>query len=123
MEEEDIGRRPLEEEPEGYPALVRRRITQGRTWVIEQRGEILFQINLGTTTRWGVQIGGTYVPPEHRNQGWATRGVLQLVGMLLKKHPTVTLHVNEINTPAVRVYERIGLPSPRPYRLVTVPPR
>lgn len=123
MEEEDIGRRPLDDDPVGYAAVVKRRIEQGHTWVIARDGAIVFQINVGTVTRWGMQVGGTYVPPEHRGQGLATQGMRALTRQMLPGHRCITLHVNEANTPAVRTYERSGFTPHAAYRLLTLAPR
>jgi hypothetical protein len=81
----------------------------------------LFTINVGTRSHLGCQIGGTYVPLAHRGKGLATAATAAVVRDLLKRHPRVTLHVNEANQPAVRVYEKIGFERSVPYRLATVP--
>lgn len=120
MEEEDLGRNPATEHPELHDQVVRDRIRNGKTWVIEREGEILFQINVGTALPIGCQVGGTYVPPKHRGKGLATEGMRELCRWLLPKHRLVTLHVNEGNTPAVRVYERSGFERSAPFRLITV---
>jgi ribosomal protein S18 acetylase RimI-like enzyme len=122
MEHEDLGRRPREADPDGYDKSVQRRIEQGSTWVLERKGEILFQIHVGTTTPWGVQVGGTYVPPHHRGKGLAKQCMLELGRRLLPSSRCITLHVNEANLPAVKTYEGSGYVVDAPYRLVTLPP-
>lgn len=120
MEYEDLGRDPSQDMPDLHDTVVKDRIRNGRTWVIERGGEILFQINVGTSTPWGCQVGGTYVPPERRGHGLATDGMRELCRQLLPRQRIVTLHVNEANTPAVRVYERSGFERDAPFRLITV---
>jgi RimJ/RimL family protein N-acetyltransferase len=120
MEAEDLGRNPSDEYPELHGQVVRDRIRNGRTWVIEQERELRFQINVGTTTPFGCQVGGTWVPPEHRGRGLATDGMRELCRRLVPKHQCVTLHVNEANLPAVRVYERSGFARHAAFRLITV---
>ncbi len=120
MEQEDLGRNPHEADPEMHTRVVRDRIEAGRTWVIEQDGSIVFQINVGTQTALGCQVGGTWVPPDHRGQGLATIGMRAVCRLLLRDHPRITLHVNEANTPAVVVYERSGFVRDAPFRLMTV---
>ncbi len=123
MEREDIGLDPRADDPALHTSVVQERIRAGRTWVIDRGGEIVFQINVGTATPWGCQVGGTWVPPEHRGQGLATAGVSALTKHLLKEHQLVTLHVNEANTPAVRCYERNGFQRNAAYRLATLEQR
>lgn len=116
MEREDLGRGPAN--PDVHHAVVRDRIAEGRTWIAEEGGEIVFLINVGTRHPFGCQVGGTYVPPPHRGRGLGTRGMVAVAHRLLAEHPRVTLHVNEANTPAVRAYERAGFRSGAPYRLI-----
>lgn len=119
MNLEDIGR--------GYPdrdahlAAVARRIDQGRVFVGREDGRIVFTVNVGTQHALGCQIGGTYVLPDLRGSGRATRGLAPVVRHLLDQHPRVTLHVDEQNLPAVRLYERLGFQRHAPFRLVTWP--
>ncbi len=120
MEHEDLGRWPDADDPDAWRRGMRRRIERGQTWVIERSGEIVFQIHVGTVTAWGAQVGGTWVPPEHRGRGLATEGMAGLSRALLPGHRMLTLHVNEANTPAVRVYEKAGYVADAPFRLLTV---
>lgn len=119
MEIEDVGRNPLGD-PEAHEASVRERIQNGKTWVIERDGRIVFQINVGTATPLGCQVGGTWVPQDLRGTGLATAGMRELCRRLLTRHPFVSLHVNEANGPAVSVYEKSGFVRAAPYRLITV---
>lgn len=120
MELEDLGRSPAARSPQVHEQVVKERIRNGATWVIEREGQIVFQINVGTDLPIGCQVGGTYVPPEYRGQGLAIAGMRSLLYQLLEHRPWVSLHVNEANTPAVQVYERVGFERVAAYRLITV---
>jgi len=121
MEIEDLGRDTYAEQPQAFAESIRGRIDRGDTWVIEESGDIVFQINVGTRSVWGAQVGGTYVPPEHRGRRLGAAGTGTLCRSLLRRGARqVTLHVNEENTPAVRTYERVGFRRAAAFRLVTV---
>jgi predicted GNAT family acetyltransferase len=119
MEYEDLGI-DRSQDLAVHRASVRERLRSRRTWVIVRKGAVVFQINVGTQTGLGCQIGGTYTPPQFRGSGLATRGVGALCQQLLEQCPRVTLHVQEQNIAAVRVYEKCGFVRSEAYRLVTV---
>lgn len=115
MEAEDLGRPPRSIEV--HEARVAERIADGRVWVVERDGALVFMVNVGTDTPHGAQLGGTYVPVKHRGQGLASRAMAAVAARLLTRRPRVTLHVREANTPAVRAYERAGFVASTPYRV------
>jgi RimJ/RimL family protein N-acetyltransferase len=117
MEREDLGTDPSLD-LRRHEEDVRNRLRSGRTFVIEERGALVFQINVGTLNEGGAQVGGTWVPPEHRGRGLATAGVAAVVRRLRDVAPRVTLHVNEANGPAVSVYERVGFRRDAAFRLI-----
>ncbi|MEQ1566751.1 MAG: GNAT family N-acetyltransferase [Myxococcota bacterium] len=118
MELEDLGVDPSRGDAVAHEAAVADRLRCGRTWVIERGGQVVFQVNLGTTHAVGCQVGGTFVPPAHRGAGLATAGVSATARALLARYSRITLHVNEANTPAVRAYERAGFAARDAFRLI-----
>jgi ribosomal protein S18 acetylase RimI-like enzyme len=120
MELEDLGRDPRVGEPRIYDRVVKDRIERERTWVYERGGVVVFHIHVGSATDHGCQVGGTYVPPDLRGHGVATVAMRSLGRELLRRFPLVTLHVNEANEPAVRLYERVGFVRDAAFRLITV---
>ena len=117
MEREDLGIDPRVIEPDEHRKKVKERLANGRTWVMERDGGIAFMVNVGTQSDLGAQIGGTWVPPEHRGKGLAKAGVAGVCRVLMDEYPRVTLHVNEANRPAVRCYERVGFAAADAFRL------
>ncbi|MFT4628813.1 MAG: ribosomal protein S18 acetylase RimI-like enzyme [Myxococcota bacterium] len=120
MQLEDMDVDPRVRDGERHDELVQERVRAGRTYVVEQGGQIVYTVNVGTRSQLGSQLGGTYVPPEFRGRGIATAATAEVTRRLLDRHPRVTLHVNEANRSAVRVYEKVGFLPVAPYRLATI---
>ena len=119
---EDLGKYAPDSDPKGLQQVVMDRIHEGRTYVIEHGGELVFHVHVGAHTSHGCMVGGTYVPPKHRGRGFATQGMRQVVRRLLRRWPAVALHVNEANPPAVKVYQNVGFSSHAAYRLAMPTP-
>jgi RimJ/RimL family protein N-acetyltransferase len=121
MLQEDLGLAAGRIDVVNQEQRVRERVEQGRMFVLrDPDGDIVFTIDGGNMGPHGTQVGGTYTVPDARGQGIATRAMRGLCGLLLERVPWVTLHVNEANTAAVRVYERSGFQPVAPFRLMSV---
>ena len=114
---EDLGKDPRNPNPQQYQEVIHRRITEGRSFVGMMNNQIVFLLDLGTNCKRGCQIGGTYVPPQHRGKGIATLGMRFWTSRLIQKYGLVTLHVNEANQAAVRYYKTVGFTPSSAYRL------
>jgi len=53
-------------------------------------------------------IGNVFTLPSHRNKGYATICTSKVVEELLLNHKDVILNVDSKNTPAIKVYEKLG---------------
>jgi len=119
---EDLGFDPAVNNPRGHMAAVQRRIREGRSWVVEQDGRLVFKIDLGSACSQGSMVGGTYVLPELQQRGLCGRAMRGVLAALLQEHPCVTLHLNEANAPAVGCYERAGFRKDVAMRLMVLEP-
>jgi ribosomal protein S18 acetylase RimI-like enzyme len=117
---EDLGEDPRVYDREGHRRLVAERIRAGRTMVGVDGDRVVFKVDVGTRFDRGCQVGGTFVPPDLRGRGLATRGMRAVCRRLVAAVPMVTLHVNEANAPAVRCYEAVGFRRSAPFRLMTL---
>jgi hypothetical protein len=70
--------------------------------------ELRFQCNIGARTPVTAQIQGVWTPPALRGRGYATLALAATARRLLASNPTVSLYVNDFNTEAIALYERIG---------------
>ena len=118
MQTEELGVDPRIEDPVVFRTQVQDRARAGRTFVLVLGGEIRFKADVALRCKRGAQIGGVWVPPEHRGKGLASRGTCELARRLFSTGPLVSLHVNEKNLPAVGAYKRAGFHHALPFRLL-----
>ena len=113
---EEIGIDPLERDPDSFRWRTRMQIEDGRSWLWREDGTILFKAEASAWTPAAVQIQQVWVDPAVRNRKYAQRGMRDLCRLLLERVPIVCLFVRAENTPAIRVYEAIGMRQTGTYR-------
>src|SRR5205085_7434957 len=106
---EELGLDPLRRDPEAFRWRTRAQIEDGRSWLWEEDGTILFKAEASAWTPSAVQLQQVWVDPVVRNRGYAQRGLRDLCRLLLERVPVVTLFVRPENAPAIRVYDGIGM--------------
>jgi len=114
--EEEIGVDPMARDPDGFRWRTRSQIEEGRSWLWLEDGAIRFKAEASAWTPSAVQVQQVWVDPSERNNGYAQRGMRDLVRLLLQSVPTVCLFVRPENAPAIRVYEGIGMHRHGSYR-------
>jgi predicted GNAT family acetyltransferase len=111
MYTEEVGVSP---EQGGGAELYRARVAQlvSRGWSFarfDESGRLLFKAEVACATAYAAQIQGVFVPPEFRGRGLATAGMAAVVHLVRAEiAPTVSLYVNEWNSPARAAYEKVG---------------
>jgi uncharacterized protein len=113
---EEIGVNPLRRDAEGFRWRTRAQIEEGRSWLWEEDGTILFKAEASAWTPGAIQIQQVWVDPEVRGRKHAQRGMRDLARLLLARVPRVCLFVRSENAPAIRVYEAIGMIRTNTYR-------
>jgi uncharacterized protein len=114
--EVELGIDPLRRDPDGFRWRTRAQIDDGRSWVWEENGTILFKAEASAWTPAAVQIAQVWVDPQVRNRGYGKRGMRDLCRRLLEVVPVVTLFVRRENAAAIRVYDAIGMRQTITYR-------
>jgi uncharacterized protein len=110
MYTEEVGVSP---EENGGASLYRARVAQlvSRGWSFArlEEGRVVFKAEVAAVTPHACQVQGVYVVPDRRGEGLGAAGMAAVVDLALRHiAPVVALYVNEHNTPARRVYERVG---------------
>jgi uncharacterized protein len=108
MAEEESGVNPLAVDPEGFRARCARRIKQGRTWVLVERGRLVFKADIMADTPEAIYVEGIFIHNDERGKGFGLRCLSQLDRMLLARTKSVCLLVNENNSTAKAFYQRSG---------------
>jgi RimJ/RimL family protein N-acetyltransferase len=115
---EELGVDPLARDPDGFRWRTEAQIEDGRSWLWEEDGTILFKAEASAWTPSAVQLQQVWVDPPARGRGYAQRGMRDLCRLLLERTPVVCLFVRPENAPAIRVYEAIGMEHTIDYRSV-----
>lgn len=114
--EYEIGVDPLRRDPEGFRWRTRAQIVEGRSWLWADGGTILFKAEASAWTPHAVQLQQVWTDPAARGNGYASRGLRDLCRLLLDWVPTVCLFVRRENTPAIALYDAIGMRRTISYR-------
>jgi predicted GNAT family acetyltransferase len=77
---------------------------------------IRFKAEASAWTPAAVQLQQVWVDPQARRRGYARRALCDLCRLLLRQVPAVCLFVRPENTPALRLYDSIGMTRELTYR-------
>ena len=103
-------------DPDGFRWRTRQQIEDGRSWLWLEDGVIRFKAEASAWTPSAVQLQQVWVDPEARRHGNAQRALADLCRLLLAQTPTVCLFARPENTPALRLYDSIGMTRALTYR-------
>jgi ribosomal protein S18 acetylase RimI-like enzyme len=115
---EELGVDPLRRDPNGFRWRTRVQVEEGRSWVWLEDGAIRFKAEASAWTPSAVQLQQVWVDPPVRRRGYAERALRDLIRLLLAEVPAVCLFVRAENTPAIRLYETVGMEHVLDYRSV-----
>jgi GNAT superfamily N-acetyltransferase len=113
---EEVGIDAYSRDPALFEWRTRTQIEEGRSWLWEQDGRVLFKAEASAWTERAVQLQQVWVDPELRGRGYAKRGLADLCGDLLRMTPAVCLFVRPENAVAIRLYESLGMRRVGAYR-------
>jgi predicted GNAT family acetyltransferase len=108
MAKEESGVDPRDTDPKGFEARCRRRIEQGRTWVLVRDGQLVFKAEVVSDTKDLAYLEGIWVEPSERGKNQGVRCLSDVCYRLLREKTSVCLLVNVENAAAQSVYKKAG---------------
>jgi hypothetical protein len=114
----ELGIDPLARDPDAFRWRTAVQIEDGRSWVWFEDDVVLFKAEASAWTPGAVQVSQVWTDPEARGSGYATRGLRDLLRLLLDTTPVVTLFVRAENDVAIGLYEKVGMQNVLEYRSV-----
>lgn len=113
MYTEEVGVSPLVDDGgRGYQRRIAELVRGRRAYARFAGNRVVFKAELAIVTRRTAQVQGVWVDPEYRGRGLAAAAMAAVTRDALRRvAPTVSLYVNDFNTPARRVYARCGFAS------------
>jgi hypothetical protein len=114
----ELGIDPLRRDEDGFRWRTRAQIEEGRSWLWVEDGVILFKAEASAWTPEAVQLQQVWTDPAARGAGNATRGLADLIRLLLGRVPRVCLFSRADNDAAIGLYEKIGMEHVLDYRSV-----
>ena len=116
--EVELGIDPLARDADGFRWRTRTQIEEGRSWLWAEDGVILFKAEASAWTPEAVQLQQVWTDPAARGTGNGSRGLRDLIRLLLQQVPRVCLFVRADNQPAIRLYDTVGMQHVLDYRSV-----
>lgn len=113
---EEIGVDPLRHDADAFRWRTRQQIEDGRSWLWLEDGVIRFKAEASAWTPSAVQLQQVWVNRDARRRGYGRRALADLCRLLLERVPTVCLFVRPENTPALRLYDSVGMTRELTYR-------
>ena len=109
----EVGYDPMRHGRVAYEDRLRSLVRAGRAFLqygtVEGRRAVVFKTEVGALGGSVAQLQGVWVHPALRGRGLARAGVAAVIaGTQATLAPTVSLYVNDYNTPAIAAYEAVG---------------
>lgn len=103
--------------PAGCRYLVESMIVRNQVLAGELEGRLVTKVNINADSYTRCQIGGVFTDPFFRGKGYASELVASFCNQLISEGKGVNLFVNKKNTPALKVYKKLGFKIISDYRI------
>ena len=117
---EMMKRDPLEEDATGFELRVRQRVQSQRTYVLEEKGKLVFKLDVGSRSQFGAELEGLYTAPEERHKGNATLCLGQISRFLMSSLPRLTVRIDDETPQFANIARKVGYLQGRAQKLLWV---
>lgn len=117
---EMVKRDPLEEDSVGFELRVRQRVQSHRTYVLEEKGKLVFKLDVGSRSQFGAELEGLYTAPDERHHGHATLCLGQISRFLMSSLPRLTVRIDDEATHFAAIARKVGYLQGRAQKLLWV---
>ncbi len=108
MYTEEVGVSPLDPS-DGYRRHMAGLVGLGNCFgIVDDQRVVRFKSDIGVAWRDVCQIQGVWLDPAWRGWGASAPAMSGVVELCRRRYPTVSLYVNDFNTPALRMYRQVG---------------
>jgi uncharacterized protein len=114
----ELGVDPVARDGDAFRWRTSAQIEEGRSWVWLEDGVVRFKAEASAWTGSAVQLQQVWVDPVVRGRGYGSRGLADLIRLLLRTTPVVTLFVRADNAAAIALYEAVEMRRELVYRSV-----
>jgi hypothetical protein len=115
---EMLKRDPLAEDPVGFELRVTQRVRSQRTYVLEEKGRLVFKLDVGSRSQFGAELEGVYTAPEERKKGHATLCLGQISRFLMSSLPRLTVRIDDELPHFAEIARKVGYLQGRAQRLI-----
>ena len=115
---EMVKRDPLEEDAVGFELRVRQRVHSQRTYVLEEKGKLVFKLDVGSRSQFGAELEGLYTEPGERHHGHATLCLGQISRFLMSSLPRLTIRIDDEATHFAGIARKVGYLQGRAQKLL-----
>lgn len=108
MAREEAGDDPQARNPKLFRQRIKERLGRGRDFICTRDEALVFKSNVAALSAFGGQIEGIFVPRNHRGRSLGLSGTQWVTRWILDRSHRATLLVNDDNSSARSIYERLG---------------
>ena len=99
---------------------MKQRVQSQRTYVLEEKGKLVFKLDVGSRSQFGAELEGLYTSPDERHHGHATLCLGQISRFLMSSLPRLTVRIDDESPQFANIARKVGYLQGRAQKLLWV---